>query len=145
MEMPFRFTRRFSKSALTSKQGPWSKLLGEEKAFVKVTRVTNVNLEFQTYMELYAREAQFGKLLDIPIRALDGHELTEPCSTRSTIRPAASPTIFGSRARHHASTSISASSPSASAELGDFWLRASRHAAFLPASLSAADQAQALL
>ncbi len=61
--------------SVTRKAGPWSKLLGNDGSFIKVTRVTNVNLEFQTFMELYAREPQFGKLLDMPIRELDGPAL----------------------------------------------------------------------
>lgn len=59
----------------TSKNGPWSNFLEQDRGFIKVSRVTNVNLEFQAYMELYARESQFGRLCEMPIRKLDGPEL----------------------------------------------------------------------
>ena len=59
----------------TSKNGPWSRFLQQDGGFIKISRVTSVNLEFQTYMELYARESQFGRLCDMPIRKLDGPEL----------------------------------------------------------------------
>lgn len=61
--------------ALTPKPGPWSKFLQHDGDFVKIRRVTNVNLEFQTYMELYARDTQFDRLCEIPIRELDGPAL----------------------------------------------------------------------
>lgn len=61
--------------SLTPKTGPWSKFLQHDGDFVKIRRVVNVNLEFQTYMELYARDTQFEKLCEIPVRELDGPAL----------------------------------------------------------------------
>ncbi len=59
----------------TSRNGAWSRFLKQDGGFIKISRVTSVNLEFQAYMELYARESQFGRLCEMPVRKLDGPEL----------------------------------------------------------------------
>jgi len=59
----------------TAKQGPWSRFLRHSGEFVRIRRVTSVNFEFKTYMELYVRKSQFSKLLDMPKRSLDGPAL----------------------------------------------------------------------
>lgn len=46
--------------------GPWSTFLPGEQRFVRISRLINVNLEFQTFSQVYLPEVRFGDLLKVP-------------------------------------------------------------------------------
>ncbi len=46
--------------------GPWSSFLPGEQRFVRISRLINVNLEFQTFSQVYLPEIRFGDLLKMP-------------------------------------------------------------------------------
>jgi len=62
--------------------GPWSQFLSADEAFVRVTRVAGVNLEFQTYSQVFLSRERFGFILDMPIRELDRAAFNYMLSTR---------------------------------------------------------------
>ena len=51
---------------LRDEQGPWSDFLGADHRFVRISRVISVNLEFQTYSQVFLPEDKFGDLLKMP-------------------------------------------------------------------------------
>ena len=51
---------------LSDGQGPWSDFLGADNRFVRISRVISVNLEFQTYSQVFLPEDKFGELLKMP-------------------------------------------------------------------------------
>ncbi len=51
---------------VTAEQGPWSAFLGEGTRCVRISRVISVNLEFQTFSQVYLPEEKFGELLTMP-------------------------------------------------------------------------------
>ena len=57
-------------------KGPWSEFLGAEESFIRITRLVNINLEFDTYNQVYLPASRFGDFLDIPAHDLDGTALT---------------------------------------------------------------------
>ena len=50
----------------TEAAGPWSAFLAGERRFVCMSRLISVNLEFQTFSEVYLPERKFGALLEEP-------------------------------------------------------------------------------
>lgn len=56
----------------TASEGPWSRFLAPKSDFVLVRRLINVNLEFQTYSEVYLPAVRFAELLGTPVAALEG-------------------------------------------------------------------------
>ena len=65
----------------TKEKGPWSRFFVDEVNFVRITRLVNVNLEFQNYCRLYLPASRFGVFLKYGPHDLDGaavtHLLTE--------------------------------------------------------------------
>lgn len=57
-------------------RGPWSDMFPDERDFVRITRVINVNLEFQNYSLLYLPHNRFGALLQFGLHDLDGAAMT---------------------------------------------------------------------
>ena len=57
-------------------RGPWTQAFPAETGFVYISRLFNVNLEFQAYAEAYLPEKRFGKFLEMSSRELDGSALT---------------------------------------------------------------------
>jgi len=51
---------------VTEEQGPWTDFLGEGTRCVRISRVISVNLEFQTFSQVYLPEEKFGALLAMP-------------------------------------------------------------------------------
>lgn len=51
----------------TKAAGPWSAFLAGERRFICISRLISVNLEFQTFSEVYLPEAKFGALLKEPL------------------------------------------------------------------------------
>ncbi|OWT59244.1 GntR family transcriptional regulator [Candidimonas nitroreducens] len=51
----------------TKATGPWSAFLAGEHRFVCISRLISVNLEFQTFSEVYLPEHKFGTLLKEPL------------------------------------------------------------------------------
>ena len=64
------YTRVFSVDSI-QEDGPWSRSLSADEAFVLVTRIASVNLNFQTYSQVFLSRERFGFILDMPIRELD--------------------------------------------------------------------------
>ena len=62
--------------------GPWSRFLSSDEAFVRVTRVISVNLEFQTFSQIFLSRERFGFFLEMPIRELDRAAFNHMLSTR---------------------------------------------------------------
>ncbi len=56
--------------------GPWSEFLGAEESFIRITRLVSINLEFDTYNQVYLSANRFSDFLDIPAHDLDGTALT---------------------------------------------------------------------
>ena len=61
-----RWTGRVLSVDVTAEQGPWSAFLGEGTRCVRISRVISVNLEFQTFSQVYLPEEKFGELLTMP-------------------------------------------------------------------------------
>lgn len=51
---------------VTDEQGPWIAFLGEGTRCVRISRVISVNLEFQTFSQVYLPEEKFGAFLTMP-------------------------------------------------------------------------------
>lgn len=51
---------------LSEEKGPWSDFLRTERRFVRISRVISVNLEFQTFSQVFLPEGKFRGLLEIP-------------------------------------------------------------------------------
>ena len=66
----------------TNASGPWAKFLVEDNELVCVTRIISVNLEFQTYSQVYLSRERFGFFLDMPLRELDRAAFNYMLSTR---------------------------------------------------------------
>jgi GntR family transcriptional regulator len=66
----------------TNVHGVWSELFPEERDFVLITRVININLEFQNYSRLYLPNSRFGSLLHLGLHDLDGAAMTHFISER---------------------------------------------------------------
>jgi GntR family transcriptional regulator len=62
--------------AETSDQGPWTTFFPGEATFVRITRLVNVNLEFQNYCRLVLPTSRFGMFLNYSLHDLDGAALT---------------------------------------------------------------------
>ena len=60
----------------TNARGPWSKLFPDDREFVLIVRVINVNLEFQNYSRLFLPHSRFGSLLHLGLHSLDGAAMT---------------------------------------------------------------------
>ena len=52
---------------LTEDTGPWSDFLGTADPFVRISRLINVNLEFQTFSQVFLPRRKFGDLLEMPL------------------------------------------------------------------------------
>lgn len=69
----------------TKEKGPWSRFFSDESSFVRITRLVNVNLEFQNYCRLFLPVSRFGVFLKYGVHDLDGaavtHLLTERFNT----------------------------------------------------------------
>ena len=50
----------------TETTGPWSEFLIQERRFVCISRLISVNLEFQTFSQVYLPQRKFGELLKEP-------------------------------------------------------------------------------
>lgn len=75
------YVRVLSVEAVRTK-GPWSRFLVGDDEFICVTRVINVNLEFQTYGQIFLSRERFGFFLDMPVRELDRAAFNHMLSTR---------------------------------------------------------------
>jgi GntR family transcriptional regulator len=62
--------------AKTNSRGPWTDVFPEERDLVRITRVINVNLEFQNYCRLFLPNSRFGSLLHLGLHDLDGAAMT---------------------------------------------------------------------
>ena len=51
---------------LTEEPGPWSHFLGDSDSFVRISRLISVNLEFQTFSQVFLPKKKFGDLLEMP-------------------------------------------------------------------------------
>jgi len=60
----------------TNARGPWSDIFPDERDFVLITRVININLEFQNYSCLFLPYSRFGSLLHLGLHDLDGAAMT---------------------------------------------------------------------
>lgn len=52
---------------LTEETGPWSYFLEAADAFVRISRLINVNLEFQTFSQVFLPHRKFADLLEMPL------------------------------------------------------------------------------
>jgi DNA-binding GntR family transcriptional regulator len=50
--------------------GPWSDFLGAAEPFVRISRLINVNLEFQTFSEVFLPHKKFADLLQMPLSSI---------------------------------------------------------------------------
>jgi GntR family transcriptional regulator len=62
--------------------GPWSRFLAPETEFVRISRVVSVNLEFQTWSQVYLPRERFGFFLDMPPRDLERASINYMLATR---------------------------------------------------------------
>jgi GntR family transcriptional regulator len=60
----------------TNDPGPWTAFFPGERSFVRITRLVNVNLEFQNYCRLILPVSRFGVFLTFSLHDLDGASLT---------------------------------------------------------------------
>jgi len=60
----------------TNARGPWSGIFPDEREFVLISRVININLEFQNYSRLFLPYSRFGSLLHLGLHDLDGAAMT---------------------------------------------------------------------
>ena len=75
------YTRVLSVDSI-QEDGPWSRFLSADEAFVRVTRIASVNLNFQTYSQVFLSRERFRFILDTPIRELDRAAFNYMLSTR---------------------------------------------------------------
>jgi DNA-binding GntR family transcriptional regulator len=71
---------RMLRVELTEDTGPWSDFLGAAEPFVRISRLINVNLEFQTFSQVFLPHRKFAELLEMPpskISASLTHMLSE--------------------------------------------------------------------
>lgn len=61
---------------LSGADGPWAQHFPGIDSFVFISRLFNVNLEFNAYGEAYLPEHRFGKFLEMTSKELDGSALT---------------------------------------------------------------------
>ena len=66
----------------TSTRGSWSDIFPDERDFVLITRVININLEFQNYSRLFLPHSRFSALLHLGLHDLDGAAMTHFISER---------------------------------------------------------------
>ena len=66
----------------TSTRGSSSDIFPDERDFVVITRVININLEFQNYSRLFLPHSRFSSLLHLGLHDLDGAAMTHFISER---------------------------------------------------------------
>jgi GntR family transcriptional regulator len=71
--------------ARSNARGPWSDMFPDERDFVRITRVININLEFQNYSLLYLPNSRFGALLHLGLHDLDGAAMTHFITERFNV------------------------------------------------------------
>lgn len=64
---------RVTGRGLVKRNGPWTEFLGPDSSgYLRVTRLLNINEEFEVYSEFYLAAARFSPLLEMPLDELHG-------------------------------------------------------------------------